>query len=49
MRGMEQETVCIPKDKFEQLKRQAEIDVELLHQLMSSFKDIKEGQVRRVK
>jgi len=46
---MKQETVCIPKKEYDELKRQARIDVELLQQLLSSFKDIKEGRVRRVK
>jgi len=31
------------------LKMQAEIDIDLLKQLMESFKDVKEGRVRRVK
>lgn len=43
------ETVTIPKQEYEKLKMQAEIDIELLKQLVSSFKDIKEGNVRRVK
>lgn len=45
---MEQEMVMVPKKEYEELKRQAEIDMDLLQQLMSSFKDIKEGRVRRV-
>ncbi len=43
------ETVTIPKQEYELLKRQATIDLDILHQLVSSFKDIKEGKVRRVK
>ncbi len=46
---MEQEMVMVPKKEYEELKRQAEIDMDLLQQLMSSFKDIKEGRVRRVR
>lgn len=42
-------TVTIPKKEYEQLKMQAEIDVELMKQFMASFRDIKEGRVRRVK
>lgn len=49
MISMVQETVKISKKEYEKLRRQAEIDVDLLRQLMSSFKDIKEGKVRRVK
>ncbi len=43
------ETVTISKQEYEHLKQQAQIDVELLQQLISSFTDIKEGRVRRVK
>ena len=46
---MAQEKVTIPKREYEQLKRQAKIGVDILQQLISSFKDIKEGRVRRVK
>ena len=44
-----EETITIPKREYEKLKVQANIDVELLGQLMESFKDIKEGRIRRVK
>ncbi|MBI2042770.1 hypothetical protein HYT25_00060 [Candidatus Pacearchaeota archaeon] len=44
-----EETVTIPKREYEKLKTQANIDVELLEQLMDSFKDIKEGRIERVK
>jgi len=43
------ETITIPKEEYERLKMQANIDVDLLKQLMQSFKDIKEGKIRRVK
>ena len=43
------ETVTLSKQEYEHLKEQAEIDIELLHQLTSSLRDIKEGKVRRVK
>ena len=43
------EMVTIPKEEFEKLKMQANIDIELLKQLIESFKDIKEGKIRRVK
>lgn len=46
---MAQETVTIPKEEYQKLKRQAQIDMDILQQLISSFKDIKEGRVRRVK
>ena len=43
------EMVTIPKREYEKLKIQANIDAGLLKQLMESFKDIKEGRIRRVK
>mgnify|MGYP001585933794 CR=1 FL=1 len=43
------ETVTIPRTEYRRLRVRANIDVELLKQLMESFKDIKEGRVRRVK
>ncbi len=43
------EMVTIPKDEYERLKMQANIDVDLLQQFLESFKDIKEGRIRRVK
>ena len=46
---MGSETVTISKEEYEKLKSQANVDVELLEQLMESFKDIKAGRIRRVK
>ncbi len=43
------ETVTIAKQEYLKLKRQAEIDIKFLRQVVSSLKDIKEGNVRRVK
>ena len=43
------ETVTIPKKEYETLKKLAKIDLELLQELMSSFSDIKEGRVRKVR
>lgn len=43
------ETITIPKREYESLKKQAKIDMEFLKELMSSFKDIKEGRVKRVR
>lgn len=43
------EMVKIPKEEYERLKTQANIDVDLLEQLTSSFKDIKEGRIIRVR
>ena len=46
---MNQEMVTIPKREYETLKMQAEIDMDILEQLVGSLNDIKEGRVRRVK
>lgn len=43
------ETVTISKQEFQELKRKAEIDEELLQELVQGLKDIKAGRVRRVK
>ena len=43
------EMITITKEEYEKLKMQANIDVELLEQLIESFKDIKEGRVIRVR
>ena len=43
------EMIKVPKDEYEKLKMQANIDLDLLRQLVRSVKDIKEGRVIRVK
>lgn len=43
------EMINIPKDEYERLKMEANIDIDLLKQLVRSVKDIKEGRVIRVK
>ena len=43
------QTVTIPKAEFESLKKKAELDEELLQELVQGLKDIKAGNVRRVK
>ena len=47
--AMKNDTVTIPRREYEELKMRAEIDIDLLKQLIRSFKDIKEGKIRRVK
>tara|TARA_Y100000310_G_C19974419_1_gene486940 strand:+ start:147 stop:281 length:135 start_codon:yes stop_codon:yes gene_type:complete len=42
------ETVTISKEEYEKLKEQADIDVDLLKQLMESFSDIKAGRIRQI-
>ncbi len=46
---MKQEMVMISREEYEQLKKQAEIDMDILRQFISSLKDLKEGRIRRVK
>ena len=46
------ETITIPKEEYEELKKQAkkaEIDEELLQELVQGLKDIKAGNVKRVR
>ncbi len=43
------EMVRIPRDEYERLKMQANIDLDLLKQLVRSLRDIKEGRIVRVK
>ncbi|MEK6914499.1 MAG: hypothetical protein AABW83_02505 [Nanoarchaeota archaeon] len=43
------EMVKIPRDEYEKLKMQANIDLELLQQLVRSLKDIKAGRVIRTR
>ena len=44
-----EDMVKIPRKEYEKLKLQADIDVDLLKQFLESFRDIKEGRIRRVK
>ena len=46
---METETITITKRENEELKRKAEIDEKLLQELVQGLKDIKAGNVRRVR
>lgn len=42
--------VEIPREEFNKIEAiKSEIDLDLLEQFISSFKDIKEGRIRRVK
>ena len=43
------EMITISKEEYNRLKTQANIDVDLLKQLVRSVRDIKEGRVIRVK
>ena len=43
------EMIKIPREEYEKLKTQADIDVELLQQLVRSLKDVKQGRVIRTR
>ena len=43
------ETVTISKEEYEQLRKKSEIDEELLYELVQGLKDIKAGNIKRVK
>ena len=40
------ETVTIPKEEYERLKRESEIDMELVNKIKRSLEDIKHGRVK---
>lgn len=45
---MATETVTIPREEYEFLKKKAEVDEDLLNQFVKSLEDIKNGRIRRV-
>ncbi|MBI2110688.1 hypothetical protein HYT51_02815 [Candidatus Woesearchaeota archaeon] len=40
------ETITIPKSEYEELKKKAEIDEDLLISLVNGLEDIKEGRIK---
>ena len=40
------ETVTIPKEEYERLKKEAEVDIELVNKIKRSLEDIKHGRVK---
>lgn len=40
------ETITIPKAEYEKLKKEAEIDMELVNKVKRSLEDIKHGRVK---
>ncbi len=40
------ETVTIPKEEYERLKRESEIDMELVNKIKRSLEDIRHGRVK---
>lgn len=45
---MEKETITIPRREYEELKRKAEIDYELVEKIKRSLEGIKHGRVEKV-
>lgn len=43
------ETVTIPKEEYTRLKKQSEIDMGFIRELVESLTDIKHGRVRQVR
>ncbi len=43
------ETITIPKIEYEKLKRESEIDMELVDKIKRSLEDIKHGRVKEWK
>lgn len=42
------ETITIPKDEYERLKKLEEIDFDLIRQFASSLEDLKYGRFKRL-
>ena len=45
---MKTETVIIPKKEYTKLKQEAELNTDLIEQLISSLEDVKAGRLKRV-
>ncbi len=45
---MTTETVTIPREEYERLKKLEKVDHELIQQLTESLEDAKNGRIRRV-
>ena len=45
---MEQETVSIPIEKYNELQKLAQVDKELLEDIAKGIKDIAEGKIKEV-
>ena len=43
------ETVIIPKKEFEKLKKESEVDQELVRKIKKSLEDIKHGRIKEWK
>ena len=43
------ETVTIPKKEYERLKKEAEVDMDLVNKIKRGLEDIKHGRIREWK
>ena len=43
------ETITIPKEEYERLKKEAEVDTELVEKIKRGLEDIKHGRVKEWK
>ena len=43
---MDQETITITREEYEELKKAAEIDMELVRKIRRSLEDVKEGRIK---
>ncbi len=42
------ETVTIPKEEYQRLKRLERVDTDIIEQLFKSLEDVKAGRIKRV-
>ena len=45
---MKQETITIPTEEYDRLKKKAKIADDIIHQLEMSLKDAESGRIRRI-
>ena len=46
--NMKQETITIPKEEYERLKKLEQLDFDLIRQFANSFDDLKQGRFKRL-
>jgi len=46
--SMKQETITIPKEEYQKLKKKEKVDTELLKDLSMGIKDILDGKVKEI-
>ena len=43
------ETVTVPKEEYEKLKKESEVDMDLVNKIQRSLEDIKHGRIKEWK